>query len=484
MLSININNQNLRFVQVSNQKITRWGKIDLPTGLVKDGNILNPEQLAAIIAAGLKKEGLQSSDAVVSLTGLSFIYRYLTLPPIKNALLAEAVQRATQKEINVPLEDLYLEWKIINETPKQTDIFVIGSPRTSVDALVKTLELAKIKMLTLELNSLAQARVVNRLQAVTVNCENDWFDIAIVSGGLPVTLHTAAPKGTERDVSENLSQLADEIRRTIEFFNLAHKDEPLPPNTPIYLGGLFADNPEIRSILASYLTNPLEDIKTGMGTLPGFSEGLYAVNLGLLGKIIILKNISEKSSAYHDLDIDLLNGRRRARKVPVVWKNYLVPASIIVLIILLVPLVSLQWQAASTTQRLNTELERANRMLNLRRMMLDENLNTRQSIDALNAKTQALRNDMSLVSGKGDLSSMVNTLIMELPVGAEFVNIASTASQITLEGQSASRDAVIQYVQKLSGSTLFSVVRLALLESVNDPGLVGNLYSFTIIIQR
>jgi Tfp pilus assembly protein PilN len=71
-----------------------------------------------------------------------------------------------------------------------------------------------------------------------------------------------------------------------------------------------------------------------------------------------------------------------------------------------------------------------------------------------------------------------------LPAGSEFVNIASTASQITLEGQAASRDAVIQYVQKLSDSALFTVVRLALLESANDPGLDGNRYSFTIIIQR
>ena len=453
-------------------------------GLVKDGNILNPEQVAAILTAGLKKQAVQSSSAVVSMTGMSFIYRVLSLPPVKTNLLPEVVQRATQKEINVRLEELYLDWQIIAETPKQIDVFVVGSPRTSVDALFHTLELAKIKISALDLNSLALARMVNKAEALIVNFEEDWFDISIVSHGLPVTLHSAAPKGLQRDAVENVAQLAEEIRRTIDFFNLAHKEEPIQPNMPICIGGSSVENPEIKSILATYLTNPLQVLKTAWNTPPGFSVEAFAVNLGLLSKEPAVKKKAAKAEIYQDISIDLLAGRRRTLSVPIVWKKYLVPASIMLLIILLIPLVFLQKQAASKNQQLNTQLERVNHLLNLRRTMLDENQTIQLSIDDLTTKTLAIQNDMSVLSGKGDLAAILNTLTQDLPANAEFVSIVSTATDINLVGLAGSRDAVIQYVQTLSGSGLFSQVRLAVLESGNNPDPAAFNINFTVVLKR
>jgi type IV pilus assembly protein PilM len=484
MLSLNINNQNIRFVQTSGQRISHWGTIELLPGLVKDGNILNPEQVAGIITAGLKKQGVQSTSAVVSLTGMSFIYRVLSLPPVKAGLLTEAIQRSTQKEINVRLEELYLDWQIISQNQKQTDVFVVGSPRTSVDALFHTMELAKIKISALDLNSLALARMVNQAEALIVNFEEDWFDISIVSHGMPVTLHSAAPKGLQRDAAENVAQLAEEIRRTIDFFNLAHKEEPIQPNMPICIGGSSVENPEIKSILATYLTNPLQVLKTAWNTPPGFSVEAFAVNLGLLSKEPAGNKGIAKAELYHDISIDLLAGRRRALSVPIVWRKFLVPASIILLIILLIPLVSLQRQAASTTQQLNTQLDRINHMLNLRRMMLDENKTAQLSIDALNTKTQAIQNDMIVLSGKGDLATILNILTQDLPANAEFVSIVSTATDINLLGLAGSREAVIQYVQTLSGSETFSQVRLAVLESGNNPDPAAFNINFTVVLKR
>jgi Tfp pilus assembly PilM family ATPase/Tfp pilus assembly protein PilN len=484
MLSLNINNQNIRFLQTAGQRITRFGTIELPPGLVKDGNILNPEKVAAIITAGFTRQGVQAASAIVSMTGMSFIYRVLSLPPVKADLLTEALQRATQKEINVSLEELYLDWQIISENQKQTDIFVVGSPRTSVEALFRTLELAKIKIGAVDLNSLALARMVNQAEALIVNFEEDWFDISIISQGLPVTLHSAAPKGLQRDAVENVAQLAEEVRRTIDFFNLAHKEATIQTTTPIYIGGSLADNPEIKTLLASHLANPLQALKTSWVTPPGFSVEVYAVNLGLIAKAAA-KKVSKNTTIYHNISIDLMAGRWRTLSVPIVWKKFLMPASIILFMVLLIPLMALQKQAASTTQQLNVELGRVNHNLNLRRMMLDENQATQVSIDALNTKIQVIQSDMRLLSGKGDLAVIMDTLTRDLPVDAEFVSIVSTANDITIEGLAGSRDSIIQYVQTLSGSGLFSEVRLAAIEAGNNPDpAAANYINFTVVLIR
>jgi len=236
--------------------------------------------------------------------------------------------------------------------------------------------------------------------------------------------------------------------------------------------------------IATYLTNPLQALKTAWNTPLGFSVEAFAVNLGLLSKEPAGNKGIAKAELYHDISIDLLAGRRRALSVPIVWRKFLVPASIILLIILLIPLVSLQRQAASTTQQLNTQLDRINHMLNLRRMMLDENKTAQLSIDALNTKTQAIQNDMIVLSGKGDLATILNTLIQNLPANAEFVSIVSTATDINLLGLAGSREAVIQYVQTLSGSETFSQVRLAVLESGNNPDPAAFNINFTVVLKR
>ena len=116
--------------------------------------------------------------------------------------------------------------------------------------------------------------------------------------------------------------------------------------------------------------------------------------------------------------------------------------------------------------------------------MLDENKTAQLSIDALNTKTQAIQSDMIVLSGKGDLATILNTLTQDLPANAEFVSIVSTATDINLVGLAGSREAVIQYVQTLSASGTFSQVRLAVLESGNNPDPAAFNINFTVVLKR
>ena len=85
---------------------------------------------------------------------------------------------------------------------------------------------------------------------------------------------------------------------------------------------------------------------------------------------------------------------------------------------------------------------------------------------------------------RSDLATILNILTQDLPANAEFVSIVSTATDINLLGLAGSREAVIQYVQTLSGSETFSQVRLAVLESGNNPDPAAFNINFTVVLKR
>ena len=250
-VTLNISNQNVKLVYSRGNTIEKWETVSFSPGLIKDGQILQPEEFANVIKSLFKNLRLPDTQVVVSIEGTPFIYRILTLPHVKPTMQQEAIERAGQKEINVPLDELYFDWQIISDTGKEIEVFILGAPRGIVDGLVQVMGLAKVRLAAMDLKPLALARMVDLAEALIVNFEKEGSDIIIVSKGIPVTLHTVASKSKNASLEDNLLQLVDELTRTVEFFNLTHKDSPILPETPIISRELWLASrpPEILSAI-------------------------------------------------------------------------------------------------------------------------------------------------------------------------------------------------------------------------------------------
>ena len=180
-VSIVINSESILIAAERNNLVYFYQAVDLPPETVKDGYIIDRKFVAGKIDAIFKSARLPRSQVYATIAGMSYIYRVLALPKMKLAMLPEAIERATQKEIHLPLSDLYLDWQIISQSEKEITVYVQGVPRRLIDALFDTLKAAGIEPAAVGLKSLALARAVNQFNALIVDFEPDWFDIIIVS---------------------------------------------------------------------------------------------------------------------------------------------------------------------------------------------------------------------------------------------------------------------------------------------------------------
>jgi type IV pilus assembly protein PilM len=476
-VTLNIGNRDIKMVASQGNAILKWETVPLLPGMVKDGQILQPAAVAGVINSVFNRLKLPRNQVVASISGMSFTYRILTLPGMKPHLQREAIQRATRKEINVSLDELYIDWQIIADTAKEIRVFILGVSRTIIDALIQTMSLAKVKLTAMDIKSLALARATGNANALIVDFEPDWFDVTIISNGIPVTLHTAASRSETASIEDKVHQLVDELNRTVDFFNLTHKNNPILPATPVILTGTLAANTTAKETLLQNIGHPVQSLVSRLKMPPDFAVSPYEVNLGLILKHSHQKAYSEYNVAnYYDINLDPLAGRKREITPPVSLHKLLVPAVILIAFLLLIPFSMLRNSSVAETNKLQTELTRINRNLYVGRLALDEANTTAATISTLTAELEKIQQERELISGRGELSVILNLIKERLPTGAEYTSISAGPDQVIVDGKAGSRLDVINYARVLEKQGNFSGVRLALIDE--SP------VTFRIVIER
>ncbi len=481
-VTLNISSQSLKITAGRNALIEKWGTLAVAPGLIKDGLILEPDAIGKQLKTYFENEYLQSNNVVVSLSGASYVYRLLRLPHLPPKRLREAIERATQKEVNLDLADLYIDWDIVGDKDGETEVFVTGIPRRSIEALIQALSTAKIKPLRVELSSLALAKAANQFETVLVNLEPECFDIVIISGGIPVTLHSILPRTRGANLEDQIMQFTDELTRTIDFYNLTHKENTITPGASLVLSGSLAVDTASAESIHKVLGYNVFTFKPEVVYPPDFPFMSYSINLGLALKKSVPK-IKElvHVKVYQDINIDLLRARKRARTQAIATRHWLVPAGLAIAAIFLIPSVIQVNDSKVQSAVLKSDLAATIHQLNQKQLTLEQDSELHKTVDALNEDTRKIQRDIELVAGKGELNQLLKIITDNLPSGVIFSDIDCGSKQIIINGSAANRTAVISYARTMEKTQKFSSVRIALLkESAGENGASGATFRLTI----
>lgn len=462
-VTLNISATGIRLLGVKGRQVEKWESVPLAPGLVRDGLILDPEAVGAVIDALFKSAKAPRDQVILSLTGLSFTYRILRLPRMKPALTEEAVQRGVRREMPLPLEEMYLSWQAIGEEGDELEFFVLGVPQNLVDAVVQTLAVARVKPYLMDLKSLVLARAANREDAIIVALEPDCFDIVLVAAGIPAILHTITPRGEEASLEDNVQRLTDELTKTVEFYNSTHPENPLAPTTPLLLTGeLAADATTVRLIEAG-IEYPVEPLTPPLEFPPDLPVALYATNMGLALKKLPRKAVSKgEAPRFRDINLNILSGKYKAKARPVPRQRILTTLALVAAIGLLFPLYQLNSQAGAETTRLQSELSVVGQELRQTRLAITEAEQVKDTINEVVAEADARQEEQQDILGKrGSFTSNLKSVDSVLPSQAYFTSILIGSDEITVEGEANDSFVVTGYATALEAQTAFSEARIA-----------------------
>jgi Tfp pilus assembly PilM family ATPase len=471
-----ISNRNIKVLSVQGKQVKKWGNLDLPAGLVRDGLILNHTAVADAIIRLFKSTGIPKDKVIISLAGLSYTYRFLNMPRIKPALLDEAILRAVKKEISLSLDELYLSWQSLPGKGDEISYFVIGVPRNLIDALVETLKKADIEPHLMDLQPLALARAANRKEGIIVSLEQDAFDIIFISNGIPEVIHTINPRSEGATLEDNIKRLTDELNKTATFYQNRHPDSPLSSSTPLVLTGELAAATPAAGLLQSETEYPIEPLSPPLTIPAKFPVNSYITNIGLALKTIPRQTTKSGEGLYIDININLFDGKyRKPPKKPLPVGQVMVWSGVVLALVLLFPLYQSRNQLINENTGKQTEYLNLNRQLNLVRLITEENIQTDNMVKQITANATTLQAiNEGILAPRGEYTNDFLLITGVMPTPVTLTSIEIDDKQALIHGETANVFDVVSYAEALEQEAHFPDVRINELDEENTPLISGN----------
>jgi Tfp pilus assembly PilM family ATPase len=123
---VDIGTASVKIVELENYrgqaKLKSYGYADINTNILRGATDKNNQLIANYIKAIVKKSRMESRQAIAALPTFSVFTSIISLPPMPKKDLASAVKWEAKKFIPLPIDEMILDWKILNKKGVDAEI--------------------------------------------------------------------------------------------------------------------------------------------------------------------------------------------------------------------------------------------------------------------------------------------------------------------------------------------------------------------------
>ena len=261
-VGLDIDGRYLAAAQVENGRVVRATSRELPEGIVRDGEVADPERLASALKDFVGETGLPR-NVRLGVANQQIVVRVVELPRIENDVEREAAVRFQAAEaIAMPLDDAVLEHQVAgfaegaDGTPRM-QVVLVAARRSMVEALTEAVKEAGLKPDGIDLDAFALVRTLvtdngNEAESGRVLCHLGAItNLAVAVGSTCLFARPLSAVWTDPDAS---SSLADEIRLSIDYYMAQPQAKPV---SEVVLSGPGSQSDELYQGLAAELGLPV-----------------------------------------------------------------------------------------------------------------------------------------------------------------------------------------------------------------------------------
>ena len=227
----------LAAVQTAGGRVSRAASVDLPSGLITDGEVTDVEGLSASLKSFFKEEGLPTRVRL-GVSNQQIVVRHLELPLIQDpSELAAAVRFQAAEAIAMPLEEAVLDHQVVGEHTSREGaqrlrVVVVAARKAMIDRFVESIRAAGLKAEGIDLNAFALVRALAKPEpqpepsldadpnalAARVYCHLGGVTNLAVAVGTNCLFTRPLSTDWHEENDHVASPLAEEIRLSIDFY--------------------------------------------------------------------------------------------------------------------------------------------------------------------------------------------------------------------------------------------------------------------------
>ncbi|MBI5530172.1 MAG: type IV pilus assembly protein PilM [Candidatus Doudnabacteria bacterium] len=205
-LGVDLGTSSLKVVELKNERgkprLVTYGFTNETDLLIRSDSQGDVEKTAILLRQVCDKARVTTSKAITALPTFSVFSSTINLPAMSKKDLEGAVKWEARKVIPLPLDDMILDWKIIDEfqeesalklagpaeAKKNIKVFLTGAPKRLVEKYTDIFKIAGLNLLSLEIEAFALSRsLVGASQATVmlVNMGAVTTNISVIVKGMP-----------------------------------------------------------------------------------------------------------------------------------------------------------------------------------------------------------------------------------------------------------------------------------------------------------
>ncbi len=168
----------------------------LPPELIVDGSIIDSLRLAESLREMLKKAGIKSQNAAISISGhSSVIIKRISLPEMSEEELSESIKFEAEQYVPFDIEDVNLDFQIIGpkDEPGQMDVILVAVKKDIINEYIQVVKEAGLTPVVVDIDSFALENMYGinyeiepGKNVALLNIGASTINMSILKGGISV----------------------------------------------------------------------------------------------------------------------------------------------------------------------------------------------------------------------------------------------------------------------------------------------------------
>jgi len=148
-------------------KVSSFGKKTIPSDIIQNGTLQDEKKFTQLVGEAVREmsgRGPRTRWAVVSLPSQETFLRVVQMPIMKDEDIKRSIKWSAEENIPLNLNEAYFDWEKI-PTPEgkhidHIDALVVAHPKKTIDAYVRAIEAAGVRVISIEIGVISAARAV------------------------------------------------------------------------------------------------------------------------------------------------------------------------------------------------------------------------------------------------------------------------------------------------------------------------------------
>jgi type IV pilus assembly protein PilM len=262
LVGLDIGSRSIKAGEISETKkgrsLIKYGMVELSPGLIEDGNIADPVQVANAIRQLFKAYNIKEQNVAVSIGGYSVIVKKINVQTMSEEQLQETIHFEAEQYIPFDISDVNIDFQILGEAegnPNQMNVILVAAKKEMVNNYINLVQLANLNPCIIDIDAFALQNIFE------LNYESEGESVALIDiGASKTSLNILKDKASVfmRDVSLGCGQINHEVASVVNCS--IEEAEQIKFNNP----GDRLSTEQLQSIVLSVVTDWCNEIRRAL----------------------------------------------------------------------------------------------------------------------------------------------------------------------------------------------------------------------------